>query len=263
MSESRAISTTAPVAKQKGSNSSNRGGRGGGSSKLRGRRTDPPEVQLSKTLSWILRHGAKSEGLAMRQDGYVKVSDLLENKRVKSQALTFEKLQTIVSKDKKVRFDLVFRPETEGAAAIWWIKARQGHSLQDVKLDLKPILSMADIPSGIAVHGTTNSAWESIAKLGLLKMGRNHIHIAQGLAGDGVVSGMRNSSQVFIYIDVQKAIDAGIKFFLSDNGVILTEGDERGVLSTSFFTKVQRRNGHPVPGWSEEEIQTKVAAGTA
>ena len=49
----------------------------GGGKPLRGRPNDSPEVRLSKTLSWILRHGAKSERLYMRPDGYVRVSDLV------------------------------------------------------------------------------------------------------------------------------------------------------------------------------------------
>ncbi len=48
-----------------------------GGKPLRGFPKDSPEVRLSKTLSWILRHGAKSEGLFMRSDGYVRVNDLV------------------------------------------------------------------------------------------------------------------------------------------------------------------------------------------
>ena len=47
--------------------------------KLRGRKDDPPEVQFSKTLSWLLRHGAQGEGLGMRPDGYVRVRDLVSS----------------------------------------------------------------------------------------------------------------------------------------------------------------------------------------
>ena len=46
-------------------------------SRLRGQVGDPPEVRISKTLSWLLRHGAQVEGLKMRKDGYVKVDDLV------------------------------------------------------------------------------------------------------------------------------------------------------------------------------------------
>ena len=53
------------------------GGSGGGSSKLRGLEKDSPAVRLSKTLSYILRHGAQKEGIPIRPDGYVKVDDLV------------------------------------------------------------------------------------------------------------------------------------------------------------------------------------------
>jgi len=47
------------------------------STKLRGMDRDSPEVRVSKTISWLLRHGAQNEGLEMRKDGYVKVTDLV------------------------------------------------------------------------------------------------------------------------------------------------------------------------------------------
>jgi len=105
----------------------------------------------------------------------------------------------------------------------------------------------------MAVHGTNRKAWASIEKQGLSKMSRNHIHIAQGLAGDTVISGMRNSADIFIYINLQKALDAGYKFQLSANGVILTAGNEKGFLPPEFFSRVERRVGKSerelLPGW--------------
>lgn len=60
---------------------------------------------------------------------------------------------------------------------------------------------------------------------------------------------MRNSSQILVYIDVEKAISAGIKFFLSANGVVLTEGDERGYLAPQFFSRVENAKRVTLPGW--------------
>lgn len=69
-------------------------------------------------------------------------------------------------------------------------------------------------------------------------MTRQHIHFATGLPGDsGVISGMRKSADVLIYIDMNKALGDGIKFFKSTNGVILTEGVS-GVLPTRYFARV-------------------------
>ena len=63
----------------RGGSRGGRGGgqKGGGKAKLRGLPNDSPDVRLSKTLSWLLRHGAQSVGLFMRPDGYVRVDDLV------------------------------------------------------------------------------------------------------------------------------------------------------------------------------------------
>ena len=68
-------------------------------------------------------------------------------------------------------------------------------------------------------------------------------HPPSGLPGDGeVISGMRQECTVFIYVDVAKAMADGIPFFVSENGVVLCEGEgERGFLSTKYFKKVVKR----------------------
>ncbi|GAW09278.1 trna phosphotransferase 1 [Lentinula edodes] len=231
--------------------------RGGGGGKLRGLPKDSPAVRLSKTLSWLLRHGAQSEGLAMRADGYVKVIDLLENPKIKSQALDLTGLQQIVNADSKKRYSLVCEDD------IWWIKANQGHSIKAVKLDLKPILTVEDIPSRTAVHGTTKMAWQSISSQGLSKMSRNHIHLAQGVSGNNVISGMRKSCDIFIFINIPKALAAGITFFLSDNGVVLTEGNDKGFLEPAFFLSVQNAKREALAGWEGESVVTSLSTLTA
>lgn len=218
----------------------------GPSPKLRGNPRDDPRVRVSKSLSWLLRHGANNAGLYMRDDGYAKVLDVLSNPMFRD--INFSQLQEIVSKDQKQRFHLLPEPRSSGSPSdIWWIRANQGHSLKTVTLDVQPITSASDIP--MAVHGTTLNAWELIATHGLSKMKRNHIHLAQGIPGDNVISGMRNSSQILIFVDVQKALDDGVLFYLSANGVVLTDGNE-GFLSPIYFQRVEFAKGRlPVPGW--------------
>ena len=60
---------------------------------------------------------------------------------------------------------------------------------------------------------------------------------------------MRASSQILIYIDIQSAIDAGLKFFLSTNGVVLSEGDENGLIAPKYFSRVENANRTALPGW--------------
>jgi RNA:NAD 2'-phosphotransferase (TPT1/KptA family) len=49
-----------------------RGGHGGGS---RNPANQSRDVQVSRKISWLLRHGAQSEGLKLGKGGYVNVQD--------------------------------------------------------------------------------------------------------------------------------------------------------------------------------------------
>jgi len=52
-------------------------------------------------------------------------------------------------------------------------------------------------------------------------MNRNHIHMAVGLPGsDEVISGMRNSANLYIYIDTFKAIQG-----MNEGGYIAHRGE--------------------------------------
>ena len=74
---------------------------------------------------------------------------------------------------------------------------------------------------------------------------------------------MRKSSEILIYIDVQEAIDAGLKFYLSANGVVLTEGDDRGYLKPEFFSRVETVKGVPLAGYDGPKGVTPTAPAPA
>lgn len=70
-------------------------------------------------------------------------------------------------------------------------------------------------------------------------MTRQHIHLAKGTPQDAsVISGLRKNVQVYIYIDLQKSLNDGLKFYESENGVILTPGNANGFLEPKYFSKV-------------------------
>ncbi|CUS11143.1 unnamed protein product [Tuber aestivum] len=201
---------------------------------------------ISKTLSYTLRHGAVREGLALQDDGYANVGELLQLPKFRKMGLTFEKLRQVVSENDKQRFSLTpatpSGTATAEAAAIagdphtYLIRATQGHSitLADTSTLLTPL------PPNItsAVHGTFYSAYEAILACGYLsRMGRTHIHLATGEVG--VKSGMRADAQVLFYVDVERARrEGGAEFWISENGVVLTAGDELGRLGLGFVERV-------------------------
>jgi len=146
----------------------------------------------------------------------------------------------------------------EDDPANYLIRANQGHSIAvDSEGLLEPITAETTKLPEMVVHGTTHAAWPLILRFGGLKrMTRNHVHFASGLpAGfqtvddgdntvakrDPVISGMRNSSSILVYIDLPKALAAGLKFWRSENGVVLSEGDESGLIRTEFFKRVEER----------------------
>jgi RNA:NAD 2'-phosphotransferase (TPT1/KptA family) len=48
----------------------------------------------------------------------------------------------------------------------------------------------------------------------------------QGEEHRAVISGMRNDAQILIYINLRKALEMGVPFWMSENGVVLSEGVE-------------------------------------
>lgn len=255
--------------------SSKRGGRGG-----RGGGPLPREVQVSKKMSWLLRHNAASQGLKLGPGGFVNVKDALNTQALKGLQVSFSELREIVTSNDKQRFSL--KPVTEDEnldqedPANFLIRANQGHSIKVEDDGLLTPVTLEDpstLPK-IVVHGTNHTAWPAILKAGGLKrMSRNHVHFASGLPegfqtleddvdtilesldlndgkegippppakADPVISGMRSTSTILIYLDLPAALQGGLKFGKSENGVILTEGDEKGVVPTQFFKRVEER----------------------
>ena len=62
-----------------------------------------------------------------------------------------------------------------------------------------------------------------------------------------VISGMRASADHLIWVDVKRsAAEGGLKWWKSANGVVLTEGDEKGVVGLKWVTRVELRRTREV-----------------
>jgi 2'-phosphotransferase len=172
----------------------------------------------------VLRHSAPNEGLQLRPDGYVLLAALLATRTF--QGVTREQVENVVAADAKQRFAIFTDPPTGSLL----IRANQGHSIAlGIDDDEAMLERLSAPPAGpaVAVHGTRRSALEAIiASGGLSPMSRRHVHLATGLpsARTPVVSGMRASADVHIWIDLASAHAAGLPFFRAANGVILTPG---------------------------------------
>ncbi|XP_013861471.1 tRNA 2'-phosphotransferase 1 [Austrofundulus limnaeus] len=211
------------------------GGRGGRRGVKGSHREPDRDVSLSKSMSYVLRHGASRMGFEMGTDGFLFVEDLLAHPQFRSYSL--EDIERVVATNEKQRFKLRSHPE-DGRLQV---RANQGHSVQVVDLELKPVLASSPDCPAEAVHGSYLRHWSSIKQQGLSRMNRTHIHLASGLPGeDGVISGMRGNCDLAVFIDVPKALADSIEFFWSENGVLLTPGNSEGKLLPKYFIRALR-----------------------
>lgn len=95
-------------------------------------------------------------------------------------------------------------------------------------------------------------------------MSRNHIHFSKGLPEDtaaDVISGMRNDAELLFYVDVQKSMEDGIEWWISDNGVVLTEGDKEGRIGPKYWKKVVGRKGGVETLWEDGKEVARMPEG--
>ncbi len=169
---------------------------------------NPQTIAISKLLSYILRHKPDSVGLTLDDSGWVKVHDLLM--ACNSHGHTFDKddLDLVVATNDKKRFEYT----ADGLS----IRASQGHSID---VDLGYITAT---PPPILYHGTADRFIESIKKSGLLKRNRTHVHLSASQETASIV-GKRHGKLVLLTIDTASMHKQGYEFFLSTNGVWLTD----------------------------------------
>lgn len=96
------------------------------------------------------------------------------------------------------------------------IRANQGHSV-DIELALKPTT-----PPDTLYHGTATRFIESIKEQGLIKKQRQHVHLS-ALHETAVSVGQRHGKPIVISINSKQMHSDGHLFYLSNNGVWLTD----------------------------------------
>ena len=161
----------------------------------------------------------------------MKLDDIL--RLAKFKGYNMQAINEVVENNNKKRFELTTRTDNN----ILYIRACQGHSINTIESEelLTKITNPNEIPN--IYHGTFIKYLSSIQSEGLKKMSRNHIHMSTSMNPDQVVSGARKNAEIYINIDVHKAMNDGIIFYRSNNGVILTEGNG-GMLSPMYFKEI-------------------------
>ena len=158
--------------------------------------------EKGKTLSYLLRHDneAYDSGL-IDCNGWRCVSELT------GLGFTQDELDEIVETNNKQRF--------EYNADKTRLRARQGHSIP-VDVGLKET-----IPPDVLYHGTATRFIDSIKEKGLIPRSRLYVHLSADY-GTAANVGSRHGKPYVIAVDCKRMVKDGFKFYLSNNGVWLT-----------------------------------------
>lgn len=166
------------------------------------------QIKISKFLSLVLRHQPETIGIKLDNSGWTNVADLLAKMKENGHNLDLETLEYIVEHNPKKRF--AFNDDRK------MIRANQGHSVQ-VELGYEP-----QDPPAVLYHGTGRKNVDSILRTGLVKGARHHVHLSPD-EDTALKVGQRHGPPVIFEVQAGRMQADGFAFFVSENGVWLTD----------------------------------------
>jgi len=166
------------------------------------------QQEISRFLCLVLRHKPELIGLHLSSEGWADISELIATAAHHNVVLSHDCICKTVRNNDKQRFCMT--------ADCALIRANQGHSIP-VALNLPE-----KEPPLCLFHGTASIFIQSILKKGLLPGARQHVHLSADIEIARQV-GSRHGKSVVLQINAVKMLEAGCKFFLSENKVWLTK----------------------------------------
>ena len=177
---------------------------------------DDRVVRTSKFMSYVLRHRPQAIGLHLDEQGWAMVDELIETAVSHGKTIDRAIIEEVVAKNDKKRFAF----SADGTK----IRASQGHSIP-IDLGLTAVN-----PPRILFHGTAAKFMESIRQQGLEPRRRHHVHLSADYE-TAVKVGSRHGTPVVLQIDAARMVADGFDFYLSENGVWLTD-----IVVPEYFT---------------------------
>lgn len=165
-------------------------------------------VKISKFLTLVLRHQPGAAGVILDENGWTEVDILLSKMKERGWEIDLSLLEHVVDTNSKKRF--AFNEDKTK------IRASQGHSI-DIELGYSP-----QEPPAILYHGTAEKNLASILQEGLQKRSRQHVHLSQDIE-TAIKVGARHGKPVVLVVEAGKMFKEGFVFYISENGVWLTD----------------------------------------
>ncbi|ACZ78784.1 RNA 2'-phosphotransferase [Dickeya parazeae] len=166
-------------------------------------------TDISKFLSYILRHQPEAIGLSLDTEGWAVISDLILCAVKEGYILENSLIHSIVDNSDKRRFTI----SDDGLR----IRAVQGHSTQQVNISYKE-----KTPPEILYHGTATRFISAIREQGLIPVSRQYVHLSPD-EETAIQVGQRHGKPIVLTIKALNMYEQGFKFYQADNGVWLTD----------------------------------------
>lgn len=166
-------------------------------------------VEVSKFLSYVLRHEPSAIGVTLNHEGWINISTLIAASARHGKLFDHKLIETVVETSDKKRFAI----SEDGLC----IRAIQGHSTSAVNISY-----LEKIPPQMLYHGTATQFLESIYREGLLPGSRQYVHLSQD-EQTALMVGQRHGKPIALKIRALQMYEQGFKFFQAENGVWLTD----------------------------------------
>ena len=184
-------------------------------------------IRISRFLSYVLRHRPDAVNLALDANGWVDIDALLAASAAHGRMFGRADLDLVVAQDEKRRYAI----SEDGRR----IRASQGHSVP-IDLGYEPC-----VPPEVLYHGTAVRFLEVIRREGLRHGARHHVHLSADEETARSV-GARHGVPIVLRVQAGEMSRAGLVFFVSANGVWLTEAVGVGYIERLGGGCAQQRN---------------------
>lgn len=175
--------------------------------------------ELSKEVSYALRHAPWEYELEMDDEGWVSVQQLLDalHKDNKWEKVSEEDICSMIAMSEKKRHEM-----EDGK-----IRAFYGHSIpMRIKKEQK-------MPPDILYHGTARRFLSRIKIDGLLPQSRQYVHLSQDISTAQSVGLRHDNKPCILQIAAKRAWEDGIPFYLGNEKVWLAD-----VIPSKYISEV-------------------------
>ena len=168
---------------------------------------DKKRVGISKTMSYMLRHGPDKFKIFLDPEGFALIEDVLRGLCRRFKGLTRDEMLEVVDRCEKGRFEV--RGEE--------IRACYGHYVL-IRIEYDPIE-----PPEFLLHGTAHRFLDDIMRDGLRPMDRQYVHLTVREDFAREVGRRRDKDPVILKVEALKAHKNGVRFYKANENFYLAD----------------------------------------